>query len=466
VGHCLRRDSLGVDPGHHRPEKAEQFPGDRDDRDGRPFAMPDEVPVAPMESLLGFPGVGHDLSRLVLDAEGNGATEVGTVPIVPGRFDEDPSHVGVPGLGDPALAVGVARGVLTRHQPHVGHELAGRAEPPEVHELGEENHRAERVDAAEAPQPADRLAVRGALGEGLDLPVELGQAHLGLLDGEQRGVEGALQLGQVEPLRPEPRPVGLPPMGAGAIDPTMPEEELDEPMAPAHDILADVVPAAQEVPDRFLGLVRHMDRGELAGAIEPDQLGCVAAIRLDPLPRASRRQGWGDHIARHADGRELPVQVVAGHAGLVADADRALAHEALDEPAEEPRLVRDLPQLRLAFRGIVRTGAQAVVVGPNGENWVNRRLIAALAMRNRLPTMAPWREFVEAGGLMAYGVSTPDNWRRAAVFVDKILKGAKPGDLPIEQPTKFEFVINLKTAKALGLTIPPSVLARADEVIQ
>jgi putative ABC transport system substrate-binding protein len=119
-----------------------------------------------------------------------------------------------------------------------------------------------------------------------------------------------------------------------------------------------------------------------------------------------------------------------------------------------------------AFRGIVRTGAQAVVVGPNGENWVNRRLIAALAVRNRLPTMAPWREFVEAGGLMAYGVSTPDNWRRAAVFVDKILKGAKPGDLPIEQPTKFEFVINMKTAKALGLTIPPSVLARADEVIE
>ena len=119
-----------------------------------------------------------------------------------------------------------------------------------------------------------------------------------------------------------------------------------------------------------------------------------------------------------------------------------------------------------AFRRITRTGAQAVLVGPTGEHWVNRRLIAELATRNRLPTMAPWREFVEAGGLMAYGVSTADNWRRAAHYVERILRGSKPGDLPIEQATKFELVISLRTATALGLTIPPSMLARADEVIQ
>ncbi len=118
------------------------------------------------------------------------------------------------------------------------------------------------------------------------------------------------------------------------------------------------------------------------------------------------------------------------------------------------------------FRTITQTGAEAVLVGPTGEHWGNRRLIAELALRNRLPTMAPSREFVEAGGLMAYGVSTPDNWRRAALYVDRILKGAKPGDLPFEQPTKFELVINMKTAKALGLTIPPAVLARVDEVIE
>jgi putative ABC transport system substrate-binding protein len=83
-----------------------------------------------------------------------------------------------------------------------------------------------------------------------------------------------------------------------------------------------------------------------------------------------------------------------------------------------------------------------------------------------MPAMYGWREFVDAGGLMAYGVSFPYLWRQAAGYVDKILRGAKPADLPIEQPIRFELVLNLKTAKALGLTIPQSVLLRADEVIQ
>jgi len=87
-------------------------------------------------------------------------------------------------------------------------------------------------------------------------------------------------------------------------------------------------------------------------------------------------------------------------------------------------------------------------------------------MKHRMPAMFEFREYAEAGGLIAYGASLDALSRRAAVYVDKILKGAKPGDLPIEQPTKFELVINLKTAKALGLTIQPSLLARADEIIQ
>jgi putative ABC transport system substrate-binding protein len=94
-----------------------------------------------------------------------------------------------------------------------------------------------------------------------------------------------------------------------------------------------------------------------------------------------------------------------------------------------------------------------------------RRSMVAHAAKSRLPAVYPWREAAGAGGLMSYSTNFPDMYRRAATYVDKILRGAKPADLPVEQPTKFELVINLKTAKAFGLTLPPSLLARADQVI-
>ena len=96
----------------------------------------------------------------------------------------------------------------------------------------------------------------------------------------------------------------------------------------------------------------------------------------------------------------------------------------------------------------------------------DRRRLAAVAIDHRLPSMFPFRQFVDAGGLMSYGASLTDMNRLAADYVDRIAKGAKPADLPVQQPTKFELVVNLKTAKALGLTVPPSILARADEVIE
>jgi putative tryptophan/tyrosine transport system substrate-binding protein len=105
-------------------------------------------------------------------------------------------------------------------------------------------------------------------------------------------------------------------------------------------------------------------------------------------------------------------------------------------------------------------------VFPSTMLFAERRRIVDLATKHRLPSMSVAREFVELGGLLSYGASITDLSRRAATYVDKILKGAKPGDLPVEQPSKFELLINLKTAKALGLTIPPSLLGRADEVIQ
>jgi putative ABC transport system substrate-binding protein len=128
--------------------------------------------------------------------------------------------------------------------------------------------------------------------------------------------------------------------------------------------------------------------------------------------------------------------------------------------------VRRSAELDSAFAVAARERADALLVLPYPLTYVDARRIVDLAAKNRLPAVYPFREAVEAGGFMAYGTSAPDMFRRTAGYVDKILKGAKPGDLPIEQPTKFELVINLKTAKALGLTIPPSVLARADQIIE
>ena len=119
-----------------------------------------------------------------------------------------------------------------------------------------------------------------------------------------------------------------------------------------------------------------------------------------------------------------------------------------------------------AFANVVKGRAGALMIVPSPMFFSHRKRLAELAVKHRLPTVVGPREFVEAGGLVGYGADFPDLFRRAATFVDKILKGTMPGDLPVEQPTKFELVINLKTAKALGLTIPQALLGRADEVIQ
>jgi putative ABC transport system substrate-binding protein len=124
------------------------------------------------------------------------------------------------------------------------------------------------------------------------------------------------------------------------------------------------------------------------------------------------------------------------------------------------------PDLEAAFRTATKERVGALVVTPGPATERHRKRIVDLAAKNRLPAMYGAREFVDLGGLMSYGPSQPDLFRRAAGYVDKILKGAKPAELPVEQPTKFELVINVKTATALGLTIPPSVVLRADEVIQ
>jgi len=130
---------------------------------------------------------------------------------------------------------------------------------------------------------------------------------------------------------------------------------------------------------------------------------------------------------------------------------------------QEVKEAGDLPS---AFAAMLRERAQALIVQASPLSGDNARRIAELAAQHRLPAMYEVRSSVEAGGLVSYGPSFSEMFRRAAFYVDRILKGAKPADLPIEQPTKFELVINMKAAKALGLTIPQALLARADQVIQ
>jgi putative tryptophan/tyrosine transport system substrate-binding protein len=146
--------------------------------------------------------------------------------------------------------------------------------------------------------------------------------------------------------------------------------------------------------------------------------------------------------------------------------------KALEEPARRLRLelqpvgARGPAELEGAFAAMARARAQGVIVLATPIFFGERQRLGELAIAHRLPTMFQIRDYAEAGGLMSYGGDLADLYRRAAILVDKILKGAKPGDIPIEQPTKFELIINLKTAKALGLTIPQSLLQRADQVIE
>jgi putative ABC transport system substrate-binding protein len=128
--------------------------------------------------------------------------------------------------------------------------------------------------------------------------------------------------------------------------------------------------------------------------------------------------------------------------------------------------IADPKQIDIAFREAANERADAVLVLAAPVLISQRKHITELAAKNRLAAIYPQKEYVEDRGLMSYGVSIVDLYRRAATYVDKILKGAKPADLPVEQPIKFEFIINLKTAKQIGLTIPPNVLARADKVIR
>jgi putative ABC transport system substrate-binding protein len=166
-----------------------------------------------------------------------------------------------------------------------------------------------------------------------------------------------------------------------------------------------------------------------------------------------------------------PVAILWGHGGLWGQPGPASWQAATAAATERGwKLLsielREAGDIEGAFKSAAAAGAGAVLMLTSGPFNAHARRLAEVAARSRLPVMYPFRFFVEAGGLMSYSADLVDTWRAAAVFVDKILRGAKPGNLSVEQPTKFELVINLKTAKALGLTIPPALLQRADQVIE
>jgi putative ABC transport system substrate-binding protein len=206
----------------------------------------------------------------------------------------------------------------------------------------------------------------------------------------------------------------------------------------------------------MLGAVASLARpgGNVTGVIS--LIGPLTVKRLELLkqliPRASRVA-----ILRDPDNRSSALSLRAAEAESAAKSFGVVVQ---GFSARNPR------ELDAAFAAMKRARADAVILAENTAFLAERRRIADLAVTHRLPMMFAAKEYAEAGGLVSYGTDYSDLFRRAAMFVDKILKGAKPADLPIEQPTKFELVINLKTAKALGLTIPQSVRGRADEIIQ
>jgi putative ABC transport system substrate-binding protein len=203
------------------------------------------------------------------------------------------------------------------------------------------------------------------------------------------------------------------------------------------------------------GLVASLARpgGNITGltpTASPGMLGKRLELLKETVPKASRVA-----VLRNPTNPET-----ADRSRDVGGAARALGVQlqVLD--------VRVPNELDSAFARMTRDRAGALLVTGDTLFTLHREQIAVLAIKRRLPAISWAREFAEAGLLMAYGRSLPYDFRRAATYVDRILKGAKPADLPVEQPTKFELVINLKTAKALGLTLPPALLFQADEVIQ
>jgi ABC-type uncharacterized transport system substrate-binding protein len=251
------------------------------------------------------------------------------------------------------------------------------------------------------------------------------------------------------------------------------EERLAEMAAELVQLKVDIIVAAATVAIQAAKRATNTIPIVMAAVSDPVGIGIVASLSrpggnvtgltLMTPDLAGKRLQWLREILP----KTTRVAILGGRGGatrLFLEQMRAAAQQTgVQLVLPEVIGAEDLPG---AFTVMQRERAQALIVEVGPLTSDHRRRIVELAAQYRLPAMYEVRGFVESGGLMSYGPSIVEMYRRTAVYVDKILKGAKPADLPIEQPTKFELIINLKTAKALGLTIPPSLLGRADEVIQ
>jgi len=212
----------------------------------------------------------------------------------------------------------------------------------------------------------------------------------------------------------------------------------------------------------------------MAGVTDP-----VGNRFVDSLAKPGTNVTGLTHVAPDLTGKrlELIMEVIPGLSRLAVlwnphQPGQSAAFKEMQTAAQIWKLTvvsleaRNRDEIEKVFSGSTNDRYEALLELPDPLIFVNRQLIAAFTVKRKLPTMYSFSEYVEAGGLMSYGTSFPGLFHRAATYVDKILKGAKPADLPVEQPTKFELVINLKTAKQIGITIPPNVLARADKVIK
>jgi putative tryptophan/tyrosine transport system substrate-binding protein len=223
--------------------------------------------------------------------------------------------------------------------------------------------------------------------------------------------------------------------------------------------------ATTTIPIVMLFVSDPIDEGLIASIARPG--GNVTGLTLTPTREIFAKQL---QLLREAVPRAKRIAFLWNPASPIRAglATITIVQEAAQSLGVELQVIgaRAPEEIEPAFRAMSQARAEALLVFIDSLFFTHRGRLAELSVKHRLPSMYGFGEHAKAGGLMAYGVKLADAYRQAAGYVDKLLRGAKPGDLPVEQPTKFELVINLKTAKALGLTIPPSLLGRADEVIR